>query len=122
MVSSNVSRLPLRDSLIVSKPHALKNERIKGFLQPEVSTTDQWKACRHFSPESTARDRISLIVSEMPPLKNPIACGVEHCVTGEAVALFMLIDPAVGGQQIPEVIAGPCTPRKAVIDIQMLLA
>jgi hypothetical protein len=122
MVSSNVSRLPLRDSLIVSKPHTLENERIKGFFQPEVSTTDQWKACRHFSPESVSRVGIHLVIAEVPPLKYPIARGAEYCLTREAVTFFLLIDPAVGGQQIPEVIAGPCTPRKAVIDIQMLLA
>ena len=109
---------PFRNALILPESHALKIGRLEQVREIAMEIGRGGKARVSLFPELIGEQRLPVDVGIVPPFQDPVAGRAEQPVSWKLVPFLALVDLSRGGKEIPEVAAGPCRPREAVVDIQ----
>lgn len=110
---------PLRHLLIVMQSDALKAGRREHVTR--ASYREPWQACARLLHELRWQQRLSSPqIGLFPPVSNP-AFAARYCGGGrQTVTLEPLVNEAMGREEVPEIAARPCSPRKHVVDVERL--
>ena len=110
--------------LILLQAHALDADRIEdvGGAREATAALDNRKAGARFQEKPVGHRALGIYrIALLPPFVNTLPRPVQQCRTGKSIALFVLIHGTGRGKQVPQVVARPCRPREAVVDVESIL-
>lgn len=112
-------RGPFRNLLVVVETHPLQGEASKDVVQADVARGQSRKTRSDLGHKPLRKSATSIAhIATPPPIEDPLPGTSERRITRQPIAFFALIDVTVCRHQVPKVVAGPGSPREAVIDVK----
>ena len=103
------------------KPNPLDRDGGEELLGRQAAGSGKPRQARTRFGGKPGRKRLALItqICRHPPVGEPLRRRTERRCRWQQPALRVPVDPAVSGNDVPEISAGPGGPRQAVVKVQV---